>query len=102
MGYPQGAYNLVEWQTDACQQDSKDIQHYFSSKQLPTLWDVLPAIKEFQAAWEAKLDDDQFTIYHGALNNGLAKLWKYHSQFDKKPVYVLALFLHPYYKLNYI
>ena len=46
--------------------------------------------------------DNHFAIYHGALNNGLSKLWKYYSQFDEKPVYILVLFLHPYYKLDYI
>ena len=30
------------------------------------------------------------------------KIGKYYNKFDEKPVYVLALILHPYYKLDYI
>ncbi|KAI9509530.1 hypothetical protein F5148DRAFT_1148241 [Russula earlei] len=32
----------------------------------------------------------------------ILKLQKYYSCFDEKPIYVLALVLHPYYKLDYI
>ena len=41
-------------------------------------------------------------IYKDTINNGLAKFNKYYSQFDEKLSYVLALVLHPYYKLSYI
>ncbi|KAH9955593.1 hypothetical protein BC827DRAFT_1271578 [Russula dissimulans] len=37
-----------------------------------------------------------------AINDGLAKLNKYYSWLDKKPTYILALALHPYFKLAYI
>ncbi|KAI9507030.1 hypothetical protein F5148DRAFT_968980, partial [Russula earlei] len=89
---------------DACKilKDSNDIQHYFSSEQLPTLWCALPAIEQLQTAWEAKSQDDHFSLYHDAMNNGLTKLQKYYSCFDEKPIYVLALVLHTYYKLDYI
>lgn len=83
-------------------EDSNRIQQYFSSERQPTLWRALPAIEELQTAWEAKRDDPQYTIYKDAINDGLAKLNKYYSRFDEKPSYVLALILHPYYKLSYI
>ena len=82
--------------------DSNRIQQYFSSEQKPTLWRSLPAIEELQTAWEAKRDDPQYAIYKDAIIDGLAKLNKYYSRFDEKPSYVLALILHPYYKLGYI
>jgi hypothetical protein len=40
--------------------------------------------------------------YKDAINDGLKKLQKYYSRFDRKPAYLLALALHPYYKLAYI
>lgn len=83
-------------------EDSNHIQQYFSSEHKPTLWRALPAIEELQTAWEAKRDDPQFAIYRNAIVDGLAKLNKYYSRFDEKPSYILALVLHPYYKLSYI
>ncbi|KAF8487799.1 hypothetical protein F5888DRAFT_1624161, partial [Russula emetica] len=82
--------------------DSRALQHCFSSKQLLTLWRALPAIEALQTAWEAKRDDPHFAIYYNVIDEGLAKLKKYYSRFDEKPSYVLALALHPYYKLEYI
>ncbi|KAH9028421.1 hypothetical protein EDB83DRAFT_2526308 [Lactarius deliciosus] len=82
--------------------DSCALQHCFSSEQLPTLWRALPAIEELQTAWEAKRDDPHFAIYFDAISDGLVKLQKYYSRFNEKPAYVLALALHPYYKLEYI
>jgi hypothetical protein len=72
------------------------------SERLPTLWRALPAIEELQTAWEAKRDDERFTVYHKAIDEGLGKLQKYYSRFDEKPGYILGLFLYPYYKLDYI
>jgi hypothetical protein len=82
-------------------QDSNDIQQYFSSEQLPTLWRTLPILEELQTAWEAKRDSDQFALYEAAINDGLRKLQKYYSRMDSKPAYILALglflffFCHP-------
>lgn len=72
-------------------QDSKNIQHYFSSERLPTLWRALPAIEELQTAWEARHDDSHFVEYRDAITDRLQKLHKYYSRFDKKPSYLLAL-----------
>ncbi|KAI9451129.1 hypothetical protein F5148DRAFT_957179, partial [Russula earlei] len=57
----------------------------------PTLWCALPMIEQLQTAWEAKSQDDHFSLYHDVMNNGLTKLQKYYSHFDEKPIYVLAL-----------
>jgi hypothetical protein len=83
-------------------EDSNRIQQHFSSEREPTLWRALPAIEELQTAWEAKRDDPQYALYKDAINDGLSKLNKYYSRFDEKPSYILALILHPYYKLSYI
>jgi hypothetical protein len=83
-------------------EDSNHIQQYFSSEHKPTLWCALPAIEELQTAWELKCDDPQYAIYKNVIGDGLAKLNRYYSKFDEKPSYVLALVLHPYYKLSYI
>jgi hypothetical protein len=72
-------------------QDSNKIQQYFSAEKRPTLWRALPAIEELQTAWEAKRDDERFSAYRMAINDGLAKLNKYYSRFDEKPAYILAL-----------
>jgi hypothetical protein len=55
------------------------------------LWRALPAIEELQTAWEEKRDDPQYSLYKPAIEDGLAKLNKYYSQFDEKPSYVLGL-----------
>jgi hypothetical protein len=72
-------------------QDSRALQHCFSSEQLPTLWCALPAIEALQTAWEAKCNDPHFAIYYNVISKGLTKLQKYYSKFDEKPSYVLAL-----------
>ncbi|KAG2143677.1 hypothetical protein DEU56DRAFT_733023, partial [Suillus clintonianus] len=82
--------------------DANDIQQYFSSEQQPTLWRAIPAMEELQMAWESKRENLQFTLYKEAIKRGLAKIGKYYGKFDDKPVYILALVLHPYYKLAYI
>ena len=66
------------------------------------LWCALPTIEELQTAWETKCDDPQYAIYEDVINDGLAKLNKYYSWFDEKLSYILALILHPYFKLSYI
>ncbi|KAG1719713.1 hypothetical protein EDB19DRAFT_1647826, partial [Suillus lakei] len=82
--------------------DANDIQQYFSSEQQPTLWRAIPAMEELQTAWESKRENLQFALYKEAIEQGLAKIGKYYGKFDDKPVYILALVLHPYYKLAYI
>ena len=71
--------------------DSNKIQQYFSAEKHPTLWRALPTIKELQTTWEAKRDNDRFSVYQTAINNGLGKLAKYYLWFNKKPAYVIAL-----------
>ncbi|KAG1728190.1 uncharacterized protein EDB91DRAFT_1060754, partial [Suillus paluster] len=82
--------------------DANDIQQYFSSECLPTLWRAIPAMEELQTAWESKCGLIQFVLYKEALQRGLTKIEKYYNKLDDKPVYALALVLHPYYKLAYI
>ena len=71
--------------------DANNIQHLFSSNTHPTLWHAIPAIKEFQTAWETKHDLDKYALYKVALKRGLNKIGKYYSKFDDKNVYVLTL-----------
>ncbi|KAG1894177.1 uncharacterized protein F5891DRAFT_961987 [Suillus fuscotomentosus] len=82
--------------------DANDIQQYFSSEQQPTLWRAIFAMEELQTAWELKSENLQFTLYKEAIERGLTKIGNYYGKFDDKPVYILALVLHPYYKLAYI
>jgi len=58
-------------------------------------------LEELQTVWENKAKDPHFKQFHQALHDSLSKIGKYYNQLDKKPAYVLALFLHPYYKLAY-
>ncbi|KAF8874802.1 hypothetical protein BD779DRAFT_1420492, partial [Infundibulicybe gibba] len=83
-------------------EDSNRIQQYFSAEKQPTLWRALPAMEELQTAWEDKCKDPRYALYKPAITDGLAKLNKYYSRFDEKPAFILALVLHPYYKLTYI
>ena len=67
------------------------MQHKFSAQKQPTLWRALPVIEDLQTAWEAKCDDEKYSMYRNAINDGLEKLKKYYSRFDQKPSYILAL-----------
>jgi hypothetical protein len=40
----------------------------------PTLWCALLVIEELQTAWEAKLDNPKYALYHDAISDGLEKL----------------------------
>ncbi|KAH9028420.1 hypothetical protein EDB83DRAFT_2230091, partial [Lactarius deliciosus] len=82
--------------------DSNRILHAFSADKYPGLYRALPVLEDLQSAWEAKLEEPRFKIYHKAIRDGLAKLKKYYCRFDEKPTYILALVLHPYFKLQYI
>ena len=78
------------------------LQHHFSFNTIPTLWHAIPAVEELQSAWEAKLESLKFLLYQDAIHKGLMKISKYYTKFNEKLVYILALVLHPYYKLDYI
>ncbi|KAF9228572.1 hypothetical protein BS17DRAFT_655048, partial [Gyrodon lividus] len=82
--------------------DANNIQHYFSYELQPTLWHAIPAFEELQTAWEAKHDAPKYALFREAIERGLTKVGKYYNKFDNKPVYMLVLILHPYYKLAYI
>ena len=123
---PWSAFALTErdweWVADARNilKDSNDIQELFSSEQQPTLWHALPALEELQTPWEDKRKAPRFALYQDLIDAGLAKLQKYYSCIDTKPVFILSLgnffftssehstlqdsfiVLHPYYKLDYI
>lgn len=99
-------------------QDSNRVQQYFSAEKRPSIWRGLPVLESLQTSWEGKREDPRFSLYDGALQEGLEKLGKYYSRLDKKPIYVLSLgtsifplpdtvayeltVLHPYYKMTYI
>ncbi|KZS87552.1 hypothetical protein SISNIDRAFT_395834, partial [Sistotremastrum niveocremeum HHB9708] len=69
---------------------------------LPTLWRAIPVFERLQTAWEKKQKDARFALYAPGLDKALKKLRKYYCAFDNKPVFVLAVFLHPYFKMDYI
>jgi hypothetical protein len=56
-----------------------------------TLWHALLVIEELQTAWEAKLNNSKYALYHDAISNGFEKLKKYYSRFDQKPIFILTL-----------
>jgi hypothetical protein len=72
-------------------QDSNRVLHHFSADKHPTLYRALPALEDLQSAWETKLNDSRFEIYHDALKDGLAKIMKYYCRFDEKPAYIISL-----------
>ncbi|KAM6492375.1 hypothetical protein JOM56_012100, partial [Amanita muscaria] len=82
--------------------DSNEVLHHFSSVKYPNIYRALPAFECLQTRWEKRLANERYELYHNALKYGLAKLSKYYSKFDKKPSFILALVLHPYFKLEYI
>ncbi|KAH9920792.1 uncharacterized protein B0H18DRAFT_858501, partial [Fomitopsis serialis] len=82
--------------------DANDIHQLFSYEKSPTLWRVLPAFEDLLTRWEGKRDNPKFQAYKPGLDNAIKKLHKYYCALDRSPVYVLALVLHPYYKLDYI
>ncbi|KAH8996265.1 hypothetical protein EDB92DRAFT_1764292, partial [Lactarius akahatsu] len=82
--------------------DSNHILHTFLAEKYPGLYRMLPVLEDLQSAWETKLKEPQFEIYHKAIRDSLAKLKKYYCRFDEKPACILALVLHLYFKLQYI
>ncbi|KAG9311867.1 hypothetical protein JVU11DRAFT_8120 [Chiua virens] len=82
--------------------DANKIQQCFPDKQCSMLWQAIPILEELQTAWEKKQKSGKFLLFHAAIQDGLNKINKYYNHLDNKPVYVLALVLHPYYKLDYI
>ncbi|KAG2359517.1 hypothetical protein BDR07DRAFT_1180583, partial [Suillus spraguei] len=83
-------------------QDANEIQQYFYSESQPTLWHAIPAFEELKMVWERKHSMPKYELYQVAVQKGLDKVNKYYQKMDKIPVYMLALVLHPYYKLGYI
>ena len=42
-------------------------------------------------AWEDKQRLERFSLFKDAIDTGLARLQKYYSQIDAKPMFILAL-----------
>jgi hypothetical protein len=76
---------------DYLTQISNNFLHKFSSERDPSLWQVIPVIEELQTAWEDKLADSHFKLYHEGLGSSLDKLRGYYIGFDKKPVILWGL-----------
>ncbi|KAI1795273.1 ribonuclease H-like domain-containing protein, partial [Ganoderma leucocontextum] len=83
-------------------EDADKYHQMFSSDKAPTLHRVIPALEALCTKWEKKLADPKYAVFHPALRAGLKKLNKYYAKLDNSDVYILALLLHPYYKLRYI
>ena len=71
--------------------DANNVQKCFSAEKHPTLWHVVPVLEELQTSWEAKKADPRYKPYHPTIEHGLAKIRKYYTWLDDKPVYILAL-----------
>ncbi|KAI0691879.1 hypothetical protein C8T65DRAFT_537582, partial [Cerioporus squamosus] len=108
MSIPRTAFQLdnSDWDmVNLCADILADANRYHqvcSSTRMPTLWQVIPAMKALSSRWEAKADDLKYALFHDALRKGLKKLLKYYKLLDDAAAYILALFLHPYFKLRYI
>ncbi|KAI1781763.1 hypothetical protein LXA43DRAFT_907803, partial [Ganoderma leucocontextum] len=83
-------------------EDANDYQQICSTTRSPTLHQVIPVLETLASRWEAKSQDVKYSVFHPALEKGLAKINKYYKKLDNTHVYILALLLHPYYKLDYI
>ncbi|KAH9959879.1 hypothetical protein BJV74DRAFT_799921, partial [Russula compacta] len=53
------AFNILDW-AYKLKADSNCILHHFSADQQLTLYHTLPALKDLQTVWEAKLADPHF------------------------------------------
>ncbi|RDX45975.1 hypothetical protein OH76DRAFT_1356891 [Lentinus brumalis] len=82
--------------------DAHLYQQSASSSRSPTLHVVIPALETLSSRWEAKEKKPKYAIYRDALKKALEKLLKYYTKLDDARAYILALYLHPYYKLLYI
>ncbi|RDX42607.1 hypothetical protein OH76DRAFT_1298102, partial [Lentinus brumalis] len=82
--------------------DANRYHQVCSSTRMPTLWQVIPAIEALSSRCEKKADNPKYALFHDALRKGLKKLLKYYKLLDNANAYILALFLHPYFKLRYI
>ncbi|TFK88464.1 hypothetical protein K466DRAFT_454038, partial [Polyporus arcularius HHB13444] len=82
--------------------DAHQYQQSASSSRAPTLHVVIPALETLSSRWEAKEKKTKYAIYRDALKAALKKLLKYYTKLDDARAYILALYLHPYYKLLYI
>ena len=77
-------------------------------------------IEDLLTAWEKKLADEHFSLYHDPIRKGITKVNKYYCKFNDIPAILLALrksfsyihssyyinqifaVLHPYYGMPYI
>ncbi|RPD52736.1 hypothetical protein L227DRAFT_514341, partial [Lentinus tigrinus ALCF2SS1-6] len=82
--------------------DANLYQQTGSSSSVPTLHRVIPALETISSRWEAKEKNSKFQVFRNALRAALEKLLKYYKHLDDACAYILALYLHPYYKLLYI
>ncbi|KAI0760024.1 hypothetical protein C8Q74DRAFT_1220800 [Fomes fomentarius] len=62
----------------------------------------IKVLKTLASCWEAKVEDPDYSVFHDALQVMLSKLTKYYKKLDNSDIYILSLFVHPYYKLHYL
>ena len=72
-------------------QDAHDLLHKFTSENIPTLYNVFPAVEELMTAWETKSSTPRYVIFSNALQAGINKLNKYYNWFDLNPCIIVNL-----------
>ena len=67
------------------------MQQMFSSKTVPMVWRVLPALEGIIDKWNAFAENKEYKILHYAIKNGVKTLEKYFNLVQMSPVHIVNI-----------
>jgi len=85
------AWNPFYVYTHIDYQVAKTAQQSFSSENLPTLYNAIPALEKMYSKWEKLRDTPEATPFQPALDAALTKINEYYQKTAESDAHVMAM-----------
>ena len=72
-------------------QHANNAQHAFSSENIPTLYNAIPALEALHNAWSSQAAHTKFRPFAAALHAACGKADEYYGKTTESPAYILSM-----------
>jgi hypothetical protein len=77
-------------------QHADNAQHAFSSENIPTLYNAIPALEALHKAWSSRAARPKYHPFATALHAACGKADEYYGKMTESPVYILSMSMFLY------
>lgn len=77
-------------------QHADNTQHAFSSENIPTLYNAIPALEALHKAWSSRAARPKYSPFSAALHAACGKIDEYYGKTTKSPAYILSMSMSSY------